>query len=243
MFILNLKILNLSFLFLLSNFSFSQNDISFDRPGITDLFNTVEKSKLQFEIGYDYFNQLKNQSKIPTVTTRFGINNSMELRFVIDYGFYSHSTINNFDSLGINAVSLGLKKSFFTSSNWNFSMMTNFKYGKTSDKKNYYGVDLLMIIQRNINNLDFICNVGVINENLNFKNKFFIGNCISYDLSENHAMFVEDFFFIFNEKKYEHGNIIGYTFQKKKYQFDFSIGSIKVKKGNIFIGLGYSFLI
>jgi hypothetical protein len=89
-----LKIVSLSVFFAWNFLSLkSQEEVTFDRPGITDLYNITTPKKLQFEVGYDYLNFVKKQEKFPSITVRYGINNKTEVRYIFDYSFYNDNMI------------------------------------------------------------------------------------------------------------------------------------------------------
>lgn len=236
-----LKIFSLSLLFFW-NFLLlkSQEEITFDRPGITDLYNITTPKKLQFEVGYDYLNFIEKLESYPSISIRYGINKKTELRYVFDYAFYHEKMIKNYDTNNINLQCLGIKKHLFEFKNKiNVSLILNAKSPLNLDKK-FYGFDAIAIIQKEFKNIDLISNIGTIYENNLFKNQLFIGNCISMNLNEKNAIFFEDYYFI--GKEVEHGNIFGYTFASSlKTQIDFSIGFLDYNSKSFFGGVGFSF--
>jgi hypothetical protein len=93
---------------------------------------------------------------------------------------------------------------------------------------NFYGFDVIAVIQKEFKYMDLISNIGTIYENNQFKNQIYLGNCLSLNLSKKSAIFIEDFCFFGN--KIKHGNILGYTFASSlKTQLDFSIGFFKLQ--------------
>jgi hypothetical protein len=236
-----LRIIVTLFLLFVSNFSLkSQEEITFDRPGITDLYNITTKNKFQFEVGYDYLNFIKKQESFPSITIRYGINKKTELRYIFDYSFYNDNMIKNCDSNKIILQCLGLKKHLFKfNNNINVSLILNAKFPLNLNS-NFYGFDAIAVIQKEFKSFDLISNIGTTYENNQFKNQLFLGNCFSLNLGKKSALFIEDYYFWGKEIK--HGDIIGYTYSSSQNsQIDFSMGILNYQTKSLFGGVGFSY--
>jgi hypothetical protein len=129
----------------------SQEEITFDRPGITDLYNITTKNKFQFEVGYDYLSFIEKQESYPSFTIRYGINKKTELRYIFDYSFYNDNMIKNYDSNNVNLQCLGLKKHIVKfKNNVNVSLILNAKIPLNLNQ-NFYGFDAIAVIQKEFN--------------------------------------------------------------------------------------------
>jgi hypothetical protein len=218
----------------------SQEEITFDRPGITDLYNITTKNKFQFEVGYDYLSFIEKQESYPSFTIRYGLNKKTELRYIFDYSFYNDNMIKNYDSNNVNLQCLGLKKHIVKfKNNVNVSLILNAKIPLNLNQ-NFYGFDAIAVIQKEFNTFDLISNIGTIYENNQFKNQLFLGNCFSLNLGKKSAIFIEDYYFFGKEVK--HGNILGYTYSSsQKSQIDFSMGMLNYQTKSFFWGVGFSY--
>lgn len=231
--------------FLLTRYSGAQTELTFDRPGITDLYAIIPNNAFQAEIGYDYFNLHSQQDQLPSLTLRKSFSERFELRYVYDYALYSPSLIQNYERNDIFVHGLGAKINFWkeTGKMPGISVIATAK-GSTSklvNNQNYYGVDAFLVIQKAFGRFEYTNNTGILAENYGAHQRYMFGNCLSYDISGRKAVFAEHYIFFSPYHTAEQGAIAGYTYQLgERYQLDASGGIMQFAPAYWFAGLGIS---
>lgn len=232
--------------FLLFRYSGAQTELTFDRPGITDLYSIIANKAFQAEIGYDYFNLHGEQDKLPSLTLRKSFSDRFELRYIYDYALYSPSLIQNYEQKDIFVHGLGTKINFWkeTDKMPGISVITTAKgaIGKvTANNINYYGIDAFLVIQKAFGRFEYTNNTGILAESYGAHQRYMFGNCLSFDISERKAVFAEHYIFFSPYHTAEQGAIAGYTYQLgDRYQLDASGGIMQLEPAYWFAGLGVS---
>lgn len=235
--------------FILSVFVFqysgAQTELTFDRPGITDLYSIVPNKAFQAEIGYDYFNLHHQQDKLPSLTLRKSFSSRFELRYIYDYALYSPSLIERYEKHEIFVHGLGTKINLWkeTAKMPGISVIATGKGSlkKLANNKNYYGIDVFLVIQKAWGRIEYTNNTGILAENLGAQQRYMFGNCLSYDISRRKAIFGEHYIFLSPYHTAEQGIILGYTYQPgSRFQLDASGGIMRFSALYWFAGTGIS---
>lgn len=225
----------------------AQTELTFDRPGITDLYAIVPNNAFQAEIGYDYFNLHNEQDELPSLTLRKSFGKRFELRYVYDYALYSPSLIRNYERNNILVHGLGAKVNLLQEGKQipGISIIATAKGAakKVLFNERYYGTDIFLVVQKAFGRFEYTNNTGVLIENFGTPTRYMFGNCISYDITERKAVFAEQYSFFTPEKddKDEFGLIGGFTYQLgSRYQLDASGGIMDFDDSYWFAGVGLS---
>lgn len=225
----------------------AQTELTFDRPGITDLYAIVPNNAFQVEVGYDYFNLHDEQDKLPSLTARKSFGKRFEVRYVYDYALYSPSLIRSYERTDILVHGLGTKVNLWQEGAKmpGISIIATAKGAakRVSLNERYYGTDVFLVVQKAWNRFEYTNNTGILVENFGTTTRYMFGNCLSYDISDRKAVFAEQYSFFTPEESDddELGIIGGYTYQMgERYQLDASGGVMDFDDGYWFAGVGLS---
>lgn len=225
----------------------AQTELTFDRPGITDLYAIVPNNAFQAELGYDYFNLHNKQDELPSLTLRKSFGKRFELRYVYDYALYSPSLIRNYEANDILVHGLGTKINLWKEGKQmpGISIIATAKGAaeKVTANERYYGADVFFVFQKAWSRFEYTNNTGILIENFGVSNRYMFGNCLSYNISDRKAVFAEQYSFFTPEEgdDDELGLIGGYTYQLgERYQLDASGGMMDFDDGYWFAGIGLS---
>lgn len=242
---------------LLTNLLLAQ--IVTDRPDVTESAQTVGKSHFQFESGFKLINNdygifNYNTLNIPEVLIRYGISNSLELRFSSEYNRV-YETINKTSINGFGGFELGAKYSFFNEedSKYRLALIGHFIVpGEKFDASlyNYAYTFTAAASYQLFSNMGLGVNLGY-NENHDFQNYLLYSISLAYDINDKIGLYVEPYGYkivsglsSFSYNSYN----FGFTYKlKDNIQLDAAYGAgfknSILANNEKFVSLGFSFKI
>jgi hypothetical protein len=242
-------IIMISFLSI-SNYAISQDlpSIQTDRPDQTECPFITPKGYLQFENGFsvEKTNSETTTMVIPTVLTKFGINDHFELRLITEY------TVDKTEAkktVGINPVLIGFKARLFeekgiipTTSFIGHLALPNL--ASKNLKTTYYAPEFRFTMQHTISEKQSISyNLGAEWNGETAIPTFIYTLTSGYSLSEKISGYIELYGFIPQMDKPDHRFDAGLNYLfNTNHQLDVSAGlGLSRTSPDYFISLGYSF--
>ncbi|MFM2370048.1 MAG: hypothetical protein RL619_2369 [Bacteroidota bacterium] len=242
-------ILLLFILLAFSNKLFSQDYLSIqtDRPDQTECPFITPKNYFQIENGFIYEKNNTNSIKIvvPTVLTRFGINDHLELRLITEYVIYR----NNFEKIsGFNPIMIGFKTRLLEEKG--IIPVTSFiahilipKVASKNFKTTFYTPEFRFTMQHTISDKQLLSyNLGAEWNGETAEPTFVYTLTTGYSITKKIGGYVELYGFVPQIEKPDHRFNAGLTYLfNSNHQLDIS-GGIGLSKlsPKYFVALGYS---
>lgn len=234
----------------LSNMLFSQDypSIQTDRPDQTECPFITPKNYFQLENGFIYEKNNTNSTEIvvPTVLTRFGINDHFELRLITEYVIDK----NNFEKIsGFNPIMIGFKTRLLEEKG--IIPVTSFiahisipKVASKSFKTSFYAPEFRFTMQHTISDKQSLSyNLGAEWNGETAEPTFVYTLTTGYSITEKIGGYIELYGFVPQIEKPDHRFDAGLTYLfNPNHQLDIS-GGIGLSKSSpkYFVALGYSF--
>jgi hypothetical protein len=243
---------NLLLVIMLSFFNmlFSQDypSIQTDRPDQTECPFITPKNYFQLENGFIYEKSNTNSTEIvvPTVLTRFGINDHFELRLITEYVIDK----NNFEKTsGFNPIMIGFKTRLFEEKG--IIPVTSFiahlsipKVASKNFKTSFYAPEFRFTMQHTISDKQSLSyNLGAEWNGETAEPTFVYTLTTGYSITEKIGGYIELYGFVPQIEKPDHRFDAGLTYLfNPNHQLDIS-GGIGLSKFSpkYFVALGYSF--
>ncbi|MDI1306461.1 transporter [Flavobacterium sp. AED] len=234
----------------LSNMLFSQDypSIQTDRPDQTECPFITPKNYFQLENGFIYEKSNTNSTEIvvPTVLTRFGINDHFELRLITEYVIDK----NNFEKIsGFNPIMIGFKTRLLKEKG--IIPVTSFiahisipKVASKNFKTSFYAPEFRFTMQHTISDKQSLSyNLGAEWNGETAEPTFVYTLTTGYSITEKIGGYIELYGFVPQIEKPDHRFDAGLTYLfNPNHQLDIS-GGIGLSKSSpkYFVALGYSF--
>lgn len=234
----------------LSNMLFSQDypSIQTDRPDQTECPFITPKNYFQLENGFIYEKSNTNSTEIvvPTVLTRFGINDHFELRLITEYVIDK----NNFEKIsGFNPIMIGFKTRLLEEKG--IIPVTSFiahisipKVASKNFKTSFYAPEFRFTMQHTISDKQSLSyNLGAEWNGETAEPTFVYTLTTGYSITEKIGGYIELYGFVPQIEKPDHRFDAGLTYLfNPNHQLDIS-GGIGLSKSSpkYFVALGYSF--
>jgi hypothetical protein len=238
------------FSLVLANSSFSQNlpAIQTDRPDQTECPFITPTNYIQFENGFIYEKSAEHPKKItaPTVLTKFGINDSFELRLITEFNIES----NDFKTIsGITPIAIGFKTKLLEEKGiiptTSFIGHLHFpKIASPTYKANFYAPAFRFTMQHTLSNKQTLSyNLGAEWDGETAKTTFIYTLTTGYSFTEKMSAYIEFYGFIPQTESPDHRFDAGIVYLlNQNHQLDISSGIWQTQKSlNYFISFGYSF--
>jgi Putative MetA-pathway of phenol degradation len=235
---------------LFSIFGKAQNlpSIQTDRPDQTECPFIVPTNYLQFENGFSYQKTESNTNEIvvPTVLSKFGINEHFELRLITEYLI---NRDNNEKTSGINPVLIGFKTRLFEEKG--IVPTTSFiahlaipKLASQGYKTQFYAPEFRFTMQHTISKKQSLSyNIGSEWNGETAEPTFIYTLTTGYSFSEKVSGYIELYGFIPQLEKPDHRLDGGLNYLiNSNHQLDISAGfGLSQTSPKYFIGFGYSY--
>jgi hypothetical protein len=222
--------------------------IQTDRPDQTECPFITPRHYFQFENGFSYEQNDKNQNAFvaPTVLTRFGINNYFELRLITEYTVIKE---NGNTLSGINPILIGFKTKLLKEKGIipTTSLIAHIGLPEVASptyRANYYFPEFRFTMQHTISEKQSLSyNLGAEWNGENTKPTFIYTLTSGYSLTENIGAYVEFYGFVPEIGKADHRFDLGFTYLfNPNHQLDVSGGfGLSKTSPNYYLSLGYSF--
>lgn len=222
--------------------------IQTDRPDQTECPFITPANYFQFENGFTYEKYDSNSSAIaaPSVLTRYGINNYIELRLITEFLI---STENSNTISGISPILIGFKTKLFEEKGIipTTALIAHLGLPKAASaeyKLNYFYPEFRFSMQHTINQKQSLSyNLGVEWEGVKNTPTYVYTLTSGYSLTEKIGVYTELYGFIPQKEAPDHRADLGMTYLfNHNHQLDIS-GGIGLSKSSpdYYISLGYSF--
>lgn len=243
-------ILHICVFMVLTNYGKAQElpSIQTDRPDQTECPFITPKHFFQLENGFSYEQNHKNWSSFvaPTILTRFGINNYLELRIITEYTVIKENE-NIFSE--INPIVVGIKIKLLEEKGLipTTSLISHIGFPKAASpdyRANYYYPEFRFAMQHTISEKQSLSyNLGAEWNGENTKPTFIYTLTTGYSLTEKIGAYAEFYGFVPQIGKADHRFDLGLTYlYNPNHQLDFSGGfGLSKTSPNYFLSLGYSF--
>jgi hypothetical protein len=231
----------------ISNYAQSQDfpSIQTDRPDQTECPFITPKGYIQFENGFsiEKSNSETTTLVLPTILTKFGINDHFELRLITEY------TVERKETSGINPVLIGFKARLFEEKGiiptTSFIGHMSFPYLASKNyKTTYYASEFRFTMQHTISEkLSLSYNLGAEWNGETAEPVFIYTLTSGYSISETISGYVELYGFMLQIDKPDHRFDAGLNYLfNPNHQLDVSAGfGLSKISPDYFISLGYSF--
>jgi Putative MetA-pathway of phenol degradation len=245
------KSLIITLFLILQNFCYGQDlpSIQTDRPDQTECPFITPINYFQFENGFSYEEIDENSSEIviPTILTRFGINNNFELRLITE-NIIGKDNLGE-GSSGISPILIGFKTRLFEEKG--VIPLTSFighisipKLASTKFKTIYYAPQFRFTMQHTISDKQSLSyNLGSEWDGETAEPTFIYTLTTGYLFSEKIGGYLELYGFVPQFEKPDHRFDAGFTYLfNPNHQLDISGGfGLSEKSSRYFVSLGYSF--
>lgn len=239
------KSLYLSVFLILQGWCAAQDlpSIQTDRPDQTECPFITPIDYFQFETGFSYEKANENliQIAIPTLLTRFGINNHFEFRLITNYSIEKKIT-------GLNPVLIGFKTRLLEEKG--IRPTTSFiahigipKWASFKLQTHFYAPEFRFTMQHSITEKQSLSyNIGAEWNGETAEPTFIYTLTTSYSFSDKTGVYLELYGFIPQIEKPNHRFDTGLTYlMHKNHQLDFSGGfGLSKTAPKYFISIGYS---
>ena len=216
--------------------------IQTDRPDQTECPFITPVNYFQLENGFTYEKYDSNSSAIaaPSVLTRYGINNFIELRLITEFLI---STENSNTISGINPILIGFKTKLFEEKGIipTTAFIAHLGFPKASSPEyrvNYYYPDFRFSMQHTINQRQSLSyNLGMEWEGERNRPTYIYTLTSGYALTEKVGVYMELFGFIPQKENPDHRADLGMTYLfNSNHQLDVSawIWIVKIVSGLLF---------
>lgn len=222
--------------------------IQTDRPDQTECPFITPTKYMQLEIGFPYQKTTKYSKEIsvPTILTKFGINNKFELRLITEY---SISREDSRQISGIQPIAIGFKSQLLEEKGIipTMSFIGHFHLPKLASKAvqtNYYAPEFRFTMQHTLTkNQTLSYNLGAEWDGETPFPTFIYTLTTGYSFTEKISGYIELYGFIPQKDQADHRFDGGFNYLiNPNHQLDLSVGmGLSNHAPAYFISLGYSF--